>query len=228
MNPGQCPIGRIVAFVIFLLSSGAAISAPDETKIDFVYSSFWDSMCSFFTGYEIADAWKQELDQKKSLLESEWNAVGHRLLDTTETIVGKKFKLASVTAHLTLCNTPSRSIPVIVNMRYSLSSFTTNPVAIHIKVGTLYHELLHRLVDDNIPKNSPLLQRYIEEDERVLSHLHLMALLKAVYTKLGMTNQLADIVKVDSMLPNGFYKRAWEIIYSTPAFYIEFVRELRS
>lgn len=109
-----------------------------------------------------------------------------------------EYNRASVTARLTLCNTPSRSYPVIVNIRYSLSSFTEQPVSIHVKTGTLYHEILHGYIENNLPKRSTLLELYRNENPRVVEHLHSIALLKAVYLKLQLTDQLSSLIEVDN------------------------------
>ncbi|MFT5706375.1 MAG: hypothetical protein ACI9ES_000654 [Oceanospirillaceae bacterium] len=112
-------------------------------------------------------------------------------------------------------------------MRYSLSTFTNNPVSIHVKVATLYHELLHPYIINNIMTNSPLLTLYNKEPQRVKDHIHLLALLKAVYLNVEMADKLSIIIETDNSLPNGFYKRAWEIINANPTYYLEFVGELQ-
>ena len=76
--------------------------------------------------------------------------------------------------------------------------------------------------------NSPLLTLYNKEPQRVKDHIHLLALLKAVYFNVGMVDKLSIIIEVDNSLPNGFYKRAWEIVNSTPNYYLEFVGELQT
>jgi hypothetical protein len=103
-------------------------------------------------------------------------AVEAELLSTTEKIVGQPFHRGSATARVTLCDTPSRSFPVMVNMWYALASFTSSPVPMHVKVGTLYHELLHTYIAEFLPTSSDLLQQYTHEHERVTGHLHLLAL----------------------------------------------------
>ena len=195
--------------------------------VSIVYNSELDLECSKSKGYKIKDAWKQELKIKQNQLELEWSKYGEKLITTTEKIVGNKFNKQFETANLVLCNIPSRSFPLTINMRYSLSTFTNSPVPIYIKTATLYHELLHPYVLDNIVINSLLLTLYEEEPQRVKDHLHLLALLKAVYLNAGMAKTLSDIIDVDNSLPNGFNKRAWEIVNSNPTYYLEFVGELQ-
>lgn len=218
-------VGLILSLLLFSVMAHSTSGIPEVT---IKYSSLWDSTCSIFKGYEIKDAWKEELINKKNELEADWKKYGGKLLLTTVTIVGKEFKRTSITAHLTLCNTPSRSFPIIVNMRYALSGFIDPPVQMHVKTGTLYHEILHKYIDDNLPESSKLIEKYKNEHSRVLKHVHLLALQKAVYLKLQLNDQLSSIMKVDSQLPNGYYKRAWEIVNSHPDYYLEFVHELQA
>ena len=191
------------------------------------YNSKLDLECSKSKNYEIKDIWKQELKIKQKQLEVEWSKYGEKLITTTEKIVGNKFNQKLATANLALCNTPSRSFPLTINMRYSLSTFTNYPVPIYIKTATLYHEILHPYVLDNLVTNSHLLTLYAQEPQRVKDHLHLLALLKSVYLSVGMADKLSDIIEVHNSLPNGFYKRAWEIVNSNPNYYLEFVGELQ-
>jgi hypothetical protein len=149
--------------------------------VDIVYSPTFDAACAFATGYEIKDEWQHELKSRLNEFHSEGSSAEAELLSTTEKIVGKPLMRRSATARVTLCDTPSRSSPLLVNMRYALASFTSSPVPMHVKVGTLYHELLHNYIADFLPPSSDLLQQYTHEHARVTGHLHLLALQKAVY-----------------------------------------------
>jgi hypothetical protein len=55
--------------------------------------------------------------------------------------------------------------------------------------------------------------------------LHLLALQKAVLLKLNAIDELADVIRIDSQLPGGYYKRAWEIINATDTEYLKYVAE---
>lgn len=83
-------------------------------------------------------------------------------------------------------------------------------------MGTLHHEILHREIDDLIPDDSSLLVEYAGEPARVRDHLHLLAVQKAGYLELGLDAELAELIDVDSQLPSGYYKRAWEIVNADP------------
>ena len=215
-------------FIILVLSLlvSCDIKTSDTFSVRMKYSSDLDSVCSFFKGPKILDEWKIELVEKKVGLEKEWKAIGNSLILSTENILGYKFLAKENVVHLTLCNTPSRSYPLILNMRYSLSSFTENPVSVNDKVGTLFHEFLHQLIEDHIPSTSPILAKYANEHGRVKDHIHLLALQKAVYLSLNLEPQLLSIVKMDSRLPNGYYKKAWEIVNTHDDYYKVIVSEL--
>jgi len=93
------------------------------------------------------------------------------------------------------------------------------------KVDTLFHELLHNYLDAYPIRDSALLERYASEPARVRNHLHLLALEKAVLIELGESEALEDVIDIDSQLPNGYYKRAWEIVNSNNDEYLKYVAE---
>ncbi len=216
---------KLFWFFCFIVAL-ASCSAKGEAGIHFTYSPTLDSICSFFNGPDISADWQEELEGKTAELKREWNAIGKALISTTENIAKHPLDLTGKTAHLTLCNTPSRSFPLIINMRYSLSSYTKQPVSIQDKIGTLYHELLHPYIKTLRPELSLELKKYKNEHELVREHIHLLALLKSVYLKLNLESQLSSLVKMDSRFPNGHYKRAWEIVNSSEYYYEVLIAEL--
>ena len=219
---------EIVFGLILLLVTFPLYASPKVPDVKIDYSPTFDSICALIKNYEIKNEWTEELKVKTVELKKAWGQYGNQLLSTTDLIVGKQFQRSGVTVYLTLCNTPSRSFPIILNMRYSLSSFIDKPVSVYAKMGTLYHEILHGYVNHTMPNDSQLLKLHSGEHSRVVEHLHLLALMKAVYLELKLTDQLSEIIEVDNSLPNGYYKRAWEIVNSNPAYYQEFVAELNA
>jgi hypothetical protein len=159
-----------------------------------------------------------------------WETEGLRLLAATEAISGKEFLSQEIIARLTLCNAPSESFPetghVTINMRYALRSFTPEAVSMRYKVNTLFHELLHIFLNRHPVANSALLKEHAAEDELVRDHLHLLALQKAVLLKLNEPDALKEVIAVDSALPGGYYKRAWELVNATDKEYLRYVGEL--
>lgn len=77
---------------------------------------------------------------------------------------------------------------------------------------TLFHELLHVWIDENVNQESSLVKKYSTEDVVVYAHIHLMALQKMVYLNLNRPDLL-------EMIDDGYrnyaplsYQRAWEIV----------------
>ena len=217
---------RSLLVILPLLWAVSAQAVPPN--VSFSYSESLDKLCSWVHGPAIEDAWKAELERRLPEFEHQWDILGPELMATTEKITGKLFTQKNITARLTLCNVPSDSfLGVVVNMRYALASFTPSPVSLRYKTSVLFHEILHKFLDDHMPARSRLLSRHQDESKRVRQHLHLFALEKAVYLKLGLASDLREIIDVDGRLPDGSYKRAWEIINETDTEYMKYVDEIR-
>jgi hypothetical protein len=60
----------------------------------------------------------------------------------------------------------------------------------------------------------------------VRSHLHLLALQKAVLLELGQRDELRTVVATDSQLPSGCYRRAWALVNASDTEYSRYVAEL--
>jgi hypothetical protein len=212
---------------VFIICRTAGATPPTVT---ITYSQAQDAACAADRHYVIQKQWEDELTQNLPRVHDLWNMVGLRLLTTTEKITGRQFSRRDVAIHLTLCNLPSESSSsgITVNMRFALNSFTKEPVAMRYKVSVFYHELLHAFIDDYLPPHSKLLAQHESEPTRVRDHLHLLALEKAVYLELGMKEELAEIINADGQLPDGFYKRAWEIVNQDETTYLKYLDELKA
>jgi hypothetical protein len=216
----------INTLITIIAITGAAELHAAAPVIDIEYSPTFDSICSLVKGGNIKDEWKKELVQRQPELETLWESIGPALISSVEGITGKAFPDDDQTVRLTLCELPSQSFfGISVNMRYALSSFTDEPVPLRYKADTIFHELLHKFIAEHQPKDSPLFKAHINEPERTRDHLHLLALQKAVLLKLNAIDELADVVRIDSQLPGGDYKRAWEIINATDTEYLKYVAE---
>jgi hypothetical protein len=223
------PTIRTAVLLAVLLGFGCSSQAT-LPRIKVEYSPSEDLACSLPPGSPIKEEWKAELLSRQPEFVRLWQSEGPKLLAATEAISGRDFPLEEITARLTLCNAPSESFPgtdrVTINMRYALRSFTPQPVSMRYKVDTLFHELLHIFLSSHPIENSALLNEYAAEDERVRDHLHLLALQKAVLLKLDEPDALEEVVAVDSALPGGYYKRAWELVNATDTEYLKYVTEL--
>jgi hypothetical protein len=204
---------------------GAVLSSTGP-GVSISYSPTLDSVCALIRGGAINEEWKTELASKVQAYRALWGEVGPRLLRASEQISGLRAP-RSVTAHLTLCNVPSQScVGISINMRYTLSSFTTEPVPLRNKVDTLFHEILHKVLAGHIPKESRMLARHAAEPECVRNHLHLLALQKATLLRLGEQQALENVVNIDGQLPGGCYKRAWSLVNATESEYQAYVSEI--
>jgi hypothetical protein len=221
-------LASIIGLSILVLSSGSSVWATPPS-VNVSCDAAQDAICAEKDHYLIEKQWKEELEQDLPQIRELWNSLGPKLLATTEELTGKEFSTREANIRLTLCNVPSESTgtDVKVNMRYALGTFTNDPVPLRYKVSIFYHELLHGFIDRNLPHQSALLAEHACEPERVWDHLHLLALEKAVYLHLGLKEQLAEIIKLDSEPPNGFYKRAWEIVNTNETTYLKFMAELK-
>jgi hypothetical protein len=220
---------RNVLLLAVLLGFGDSSQATlPRLKIE--YSPSEDLTCSLPPGSPIKEEWKTELLSRQPEFVKYWQSEGPKLLAATEAISGRDFPSQEITARLTLCNAPSESFPgtdrVTINMRYALRSFTPEPVSMRYKVDTLFHELLHIFLSVHPIENSALLKEHATEDERVRDHLHLLALQKAILLKLDEPDALKEVIAVDSALPGGYYKRAWELVNATDKEYLKYVAEL--
>jgi hypothetical protein len=216
-------------FILSLLlvaSVSAAQAFATLPSVDVSYANLFDEACAQQTKYQINPSWVSEINTRLPEFKAAWAKDGPVLLKTSEHIVGKNFREKQFLVSLSICSLPSMGDPLLVNMRYSLKSFSSTPLSMDVTVGVIFHELLHRYLAGKIPANSKLLLKYKSEDETVTSHLHLLALQKAVYLKLGRADTLKRVVEKDQALPNKSYTRAWEIIDHRES-YKSFVEELR-
>ena len=182
-----------------------------EVHMNYGYIPF-DRSCSDLTDYQIRPAEIEELTGRVAEFQAAWNAQGPALLGAVIEETGKPFLQCEMRATMTLCHYRSMSHPLLLNMRRFLrSTGEGEPRSMSLFVGLVFHELLHTYVVDHLNK-SPLAEKYSEEPGSVISHIHLNALMKMAYLKLGLQEELACIIEKDNMLGRPIYKRAWEIV----------------
>lgn len=123
--------------------------------------------------------------------------------------------------------------PFIMNMQPYLKTAMApkTPSSVTAFVALLHHELLHHLLDntegEDFKEFSKLMQKYdallkktenAKEDsfvvstDNVLAHIHLMALQKTTYEKLGRSDLLAEAENTYLNVIGGAYAKAWEIV----------------
>src|SRR2546428_12722814 len=100
------------------------------------------------------------------------------------------------------------STPLVIGIGRFLDGPTQGtPRPVFLFSAELFHELLHTYIRPFPPPNSKLMEKYKNEPILVQTHLHLMAVMKQVYLKLGRSEQLKEIIARDSAAPNPAYRR---------------------
>jgi hypothetical protein len=130
-------------------------------------------------------------------------------------------------AALTLCPVSSMSTPLLINVRRFLDGPTgEKPQPMYLFSALVFHELLHTYIPYPLP-GSRLMEKYKDEPTMVLTHLHLMAVMKHVYLKLRRREQLQEIIAWDSAAENPIYRRGWQIVNDIEGHRV-FVDELKA
>jgi hypothetical protein len=120
------------------------------------------------------------------------------------------------------------SVPLLINVRRFLEGPTQGrPQPMFLFCALVFHELLHTYIGRYDRLESKLVEKYSREPLVVLTHLHLMALMKRVYLELGRGDQLREIVARDSAAEDAAYRRAWQIVDNIEGHEV-FVSELKS
>jgi hypothetical protein len=187
------------------------LAAADYPHIDFEYSDIWASVCGELSGEEVPRDLVAAARAMVPELERQWNRNEDALLGAAVQAAGSAFRARELHAVVSLCRTPSMSKPLVINVRRWLAPGAP-PLDWAVVVGVVFHESLHWYVHALVPDSSRLLAKYADEELLVRRHLHLLALLRHVYTRLGRTGELARIMEADRRLPRPAYKRAWEIV----------------
>jgi len=179
----------------------------------------------------IADAALPYVKKLFGPFESVWLENGVRLLEATSDLLAKEWKRRELTCTLVVHpEQSSNSHPLILNVRkyYKMEEFT--PELKRQFIDTLYHELLHRMLDDYWQNNLevgefplPALESYKDEDIFVLAHLHLYAVQEAVFRKLKMDVEWEEM---KTWVGHKSYQRALQIVAEEG--YQYFVEDLMS
>lgn len=214
----------LLVLCLVLWLPGRASAQPNPIAIR--YSESDDARCARQRNYEIRPEWVSELQSRLPAFTALWQSAAPPMLGAAAALTGKTVEAPRV-VRLTLCATPSQSlVEPTVNMRYALAAFTPQPVPLRYKADVAFHEILHGFVSRHTPAASPLLQARKGESTCVRNHLHLLALQQAVLLSLGAAQELAQVIAIDSQLPSGCYKRAWELVNETEGSFKQYVSEL--
>lgn len=222
----QAPLGLTFLILVTLVTASvwadsdpvaetttASEAVNEYPSVHFHYSFVpFDRACSKLSEDTIEEAWIAELEKRLPSFQAYWDREGPRLLAAALAEVGKPFRRREVSATLSLCKFPSMSHPLLVNMRRFMDSATDGePRPMFLFGALVFHELLHTYVFDNLEASELIDKKYDAEPGSVKSHVHLMAIMKKTYLKLGLEEELARITEKDSKI-GPIYARAWEIV----------------
>lgn len=180
-----------------------------------------DLQLSMFGGHKIPQAAIDELDTRLSEFQDSWdNAVKQGLLDLSTNLSKRSFERKEYIIWASLAPLIPMGRPLIINMNPYLRNGTKagSTLSDLAFVSMTHHEVLHFLVE-NIEgpilfRVSSIAQKYEKEPQNVLVHLHLMALQKATYLKMGDIGKML-MIETDNLynsIIKGDYQRAWQIV----------------
>jgi hypothetical protein len=228
-------VRSIVACAMFggVAAAAAAATPVSYPDVTMDYKPMFDAACAQATGKEIAPAAVDELRSRLESFRESWRRDAPRLLGAVPEITGVPLRFREAKAALFLCGAfPAMSLPLMLNVRIYLEATAKGaPVPAEDFSNLVFHEVLHRyvgdIIDGNPGRTTPVLDKYRDEAVPVRNHLHLYALMAAVYNKLGREDELGRSFVVEQKFPKAgaISARAREIIAAEGA--DRFIRELR-
>lgn len=175
----------------------------------FSYSRLYDSVVCEQTPPR--PVWIAELKEKMPHLDEVWTKRGPELFKVLFDQTGAGFSRKEMDATFSLCpGKASYSSPLVFNATRFLNSFMNRSFTDDEFSDLVFHELTHLWLVENL-KNSDLRFKYKDEAPVVRNHLHLMAIQKFVYIKLGRPDLIAMLDRKYKSF-GGAYVRAWEIV----------------
>ena len=221
-----------VMFLVLCCAATAATTTQPYPDITMDYKPMFDAACAEATQQEIDPKAVAELRSRLGEFRDSWRGDAPQLLGAVPGITGVPFRFREAKAALFLCRGfPAISLPLMLNMRiYLAATAKGTPVPLEDFSNLVFHEVLHRYVGDSIDalpdRTTPLLEKYRNESTGVRNHLHLYAIMIAVYRELEREEELDRAFVVEQMLPKAgaVSTRAREIVaIETPE---KFIREL--
>ena len=202
-----------------LLLDFVIAQAADYPVVTFKYSQVFDSPCAEMSKQPIDAAAVTELENRLDSFREHWRKEAPQLFGTTVKLTKAPFQFRETRAALSLCSGfPSISLPLTINMRFYLKSLRGEKTeSMTVFSAVVFHEVLHRYVAERIEtltgKTTPLLRKYKDEPLGVRNHLHVLAIMKAVYGKLGREKDLDEVAAFDQTLRSApAFKRTREIV----------------
>ena len=175
------------------------------TKINIKYNKFLDQIFKVYaqTLPQFKD-WKEptpeEIGKRVREFREAWKPIKEKVIRTIENCLGKEFPYSIVdVAIVSACPRPF-SNPIVIGSHMDPDEF----------VCRLIHELIHKT---NHPGVEIYKGRYPEENDTVLNHIHVHALLQHIYVDILDRPDLFELnKKLSQKNSTSDYTRAWEIV----------------
>ena len=206
-----------IFLLIFLTGCATAQAQSNSLSYPKVFIEYGSSLDLQICPSGISEAVLKEAAYKVPQLQQLWGKNEKDLLGTATLVTGKSFRRKEETVSTLICpNLKGQAEPILIPMWPYMSTTTQGrPFDQKFFIGVTFHELLHRYIDEilgGMMPSTPLLQKYSNENLLVRRHLHVDAVQKAVYLKLGRGDEINAIIANDSKFFGPDYARAWDIV----------------
>lgn len=200
----------------------------NQPLVTFSADSFVDHyICPEQGRTKIQPHWASELDARLPQLQKAWDANGPPLIQKTVEMTGMQMSHSVYDLPVFLCPVlPSWGFPIAMAGNNYLPSVDPSLQWSELEwVNAVFHELLHYYVVEALHWNywTPMLTKYKDEATYTKFHLHLYALQKEAYTRLGRQAEWVTTVQraKSSFAPE--YSRAIDIVEKegTASFLVE-------
>lgn len=202
-----------------LMLAAASAAAPLPT-ITFVHSGLIERYCATLSPDKPDPRVVDEIDAMLPAFRAAWAARGPQLMAAAVALTGQPYRFRETVATLHGCrDMPSYSAPFLLAAgQFTRTGASLPPVAtaglqldrgrvaaVPVSAGPppltgfaylAWHESTHRYIGDILATlpggTTPLLTKYAGEDAVVRAHLHLFALERLVYERLGLQADYAE------------------------------------
>jgi hypothetical protein len=236
---------RFAASLVLVTSFVCGVQVQAQTPIPRLFLEYSQGIDLFCRTRDDYPAWvnqvvrqlptyQAEMFQRLPWFQQQWSGFAPQALGAMIKETGVPFQRREYSVALYLCpTTTSMGTPLQINVLYHLQSPLKDipnlkqPHPPYLFLAMVFHELGHKYVEQvQPPPRSKLIQtKYRKEENMTKVHLHLFALQKRVWLKMGWGEQLPFIQKRDAFF-GAAYKRAWQIVDSDGE--EPFIQELRN
>jgi hypothetical protein len=198
-------MGRLAIFAAASLLAAGAADARDYPAVSVDYFALFDRACAEMAKQPVDEPALRETEARLAEFRTQWAGDEAALLGSVVAVTGVAFRFAETRAALVSCGFQSISLPLLVNVRPYLGAASgAKPAPMSDFSNTVFHEVLHRYVADSIRalpgSTTPLLKKYATEHPAVRNHMHLFAIERLVYRKVGRETELEASIEVENTL----------------------------